>query len=158
MCISDAAAAPKPWASYLSRQKLADSEILNARALGRDEQLSKILDIFESGDSICEASIDRLERNRARKFRSRRKKLLEVVAGWELIVDDGAIAFDSAVIREQLDWVRLNTSNLEWQSLWLHASGQTYAQIAAKISLKPSSIRALVARCRARLRELAISA
>lgn len=147
-------AAPVSWPVYLSYQHEADSHVANSRSFGRDEQLSKILQLIESGEPVSSESIERLDRNRARKFRDQRKKLLEVYASDDQVFANGTSAHENAVMNDRVAWVRNNTSDLEFRCLWLAASGLQCDEIAVRVSRKPSTVRSLISRSRKRLREL----
>lgn len=146
------------WSVYLSKQTSYDPQIINARALGRDEMMGEIINLIERELPLDEASIARTERNRARKFLNQQRILFERLANFDAVADAGTAAYDKVISREKLDWVLQHTTKLEWECLWGLAVGDSYQEISKRVSLKPSTLRSLVSRCRSRLLSLSLAA
>lgn len=146
------------WSVYLSYQTSYDPHIINARALGREEMMGEIINLIEREIPLDDASIARIERNRARKFHNQQRILFERIANFDAVADAGTAAYDKVVAREKLDWVLRHTTKLEWDCLWGLAIGDSYQEISERVALKASTLRSLVSRCRSRLLSLSLAA
>lgn len=146
------------WSVYRSKQASHDPQIINARALGREEMMGEIINLIERGIPLDGPSIARIERNRARKFLNQQRILFERLANFDALADAGTAAYDKVIAREELDWVIRHTTKLEWDCLWGLAIGESYQDIADRVALRPSTLRSLVSRCRSRLLSLSLAA
>ena len=81
----------------------------------------------------------RIERNRARKFHNQQRILFERLANFDAVVRRRNDRLrQESITREDLDWVIRHTTKLEWDCLWGLAIGESYQEIADRVSLKIS--------------------
>ena len=149
---------PPRWHLFCQYHPFADGSHLDDRGFGTDEQLAFILFAINNGRELDPQAVERLSQNRSRKHRRHRKILKEKFALPQFLTTDDDAAFASAVSNDDVDWVKRNTSDDEWNCLWSLANGQTYKELADAMKEAVGTLKARVSRCRERLVALRFAA
>ena len=147
MSTSDASF-PAQWQFYEERAWQTHHGRVDDFGYGREELLSEILAVIESGspftDDCCQR-LDRLPWNRAKKYR-RLRLFLRRPSPADTQKTSVVEVADSA------NQVRGMLSPGEWEVERRLAAGQTYAQVALDRGISPDTLKVRVGRWRAQIR------
>jgi DNA-binding NarL/FixJ family response regulator len=142
------------WAAYMAAQKRADRKQVGPNYWSADQTADRILDLAEAGvTAISPHAIDKMARNLRRNLAAteRRRKAIEQAhyAPLQETMAPSPEARTHAVL--ELERLRRDTSEAEWDLLQRVAVGETQAEIAAAYGVTEKTIELRLARLRRRL-------
>jgi hypothetical protein len=146
---------PSAWDEFARLQQLACRPHIDNNSWTVEEQLDEFLEMYPQDLTPfnlhdCRRRLKNLARNRARKLR-RRVEALRREAPW-LVRPAAPDPFEETAKKDQLARVKERVSPDEWRMLYGVAAGD-YATVARHLGMAVGTLKALVSRCRLRLRD-----
>lgn len=138
------------WQYYANHSSETDRGKADEFGHAREEQLNEVLLAIELGDVFdeeCQARLDRIPQNRAKKHRR-----LRVVAKHHVSTIE-SVASDCAERADLIASVRVILTPREWTVEFRLSSGATYDVLAREYETSPGALKVQVCRWRVRVRE-----
>ncbi len=146
-----------PWNTFQRLQTSTNSDVVNARAYGRDEALTVIMDELAAGkvppdEETMERRFRTLSANRAVKYRTRRQLEIEATDHYrvEPVMQDLS---DELAVQELVELASSQIAPDDWQLLQDIGNGESYVELALNRRKKAGTLKSTVSRLRCHMRK-----